>query len=94
MLFAYRTSFCHVLSAHWYLAIVCFPGLTAQTSEKGGDSVAEKINGVMEEAREQEPHHNTTEGTASVIDRVGRNPGTGPFCWSQVWLAVYYTLVT
>lgn len=87
------------LSAHWYLAIVCFPGLTAPTPENGNDSEAAKSNGAAEESRDQESLHRSgrtddrTENTPSVINRVGGNPDTGRFDGSQDALSFYYTFV-
>ncbi|XP_075870757.1 uncharacterized protein LOC142880662 isoform X2 [Nelusetta ayraudi] len=73
--------------AHWYLAIVCFPGLTEPTSENTGNgndasSVAHMSNGATEECQELESFQGSgrtddkTETTPSVINRVGGNPET------------------
>lgn len=94
------TSLRRVLSAHWYLAIVCFPGLTTPTSEGGNGSVMEMSNGTTEESREQELLHwsgrtdDKTESGPSVINRVGGNSDTGQFYGSQDALAFYCTFIT
>lgn len=97
---AHQISLRRVLSAHWYLAIVCFPGLTAPTPENGNGCVAEEGNGATEELGEQEPLHRSgrtddkTESTPSVINRVGGNQGTSRFYGSQDVLSFYYTFIT
>lgn len=94
-----------VFSAHWYLAIICFPGLTEPTSENTGNgndasSVAEISNGATEECQELESFQgdgrtdDKTETTPSVINRVGGNPETGRCYDSQDASAFHCTFVT
>lgn len=77
-----------LFSAHWYLAIVCFPGLTEPASENARNgnaaaSVAEMSSGAAEECQELECFQGSertddkTEAPPSVINRVGGSPETG-----------------
>lgn len=68
----YIPFFCYLLRAHWYLVVICFPGLDEPKSEawNGPYSQMEKSDGAASELQDQE----VAPGSKSPND----NPETPP----------------
>lgn len=93
------TFLCRVSRAHWYLVVICFPGLTEPTSEawNGPCSQMGKSDGATDELQEQESAqgsrspNDSAEASPTVINSVGANTKTGRFDWRS---PPSYTVIT
>lgn len=80
------TFLCCLSRAHWYLVVICFPGLMEPTSEAwNGPCSLGKSNGATDELQEQESAQgsrspkDSAEASPTVINSVGKNTETGWF---------------